>query len=119
MQAKSRRYGPAGENAYGLGTVPWARSNLRPFLGPSCVVGILPLILVGSADALFGPWRDSTDAVYYLQAILGPPLLALFFVPRFGRRAIWVAAGGVLVAVLFALTLLIAFVLLLSNASES
>lgn len=110
--------GPAGGNAYGLGTVPWTLSNVRPFVVPSCAVGILPLVLVGAADALLGPWSDSTDAVYLLQAILGPPLLALFFVPRFGRRAIWIAAGGVLVAVLFALMLLIAWLLLLSGTSE-
>lgn len=87
-------------------------------MGPSCVAGILPLCVVAGADVLFGPWSDDTDAVYYLQAVLGPPLIALMFVPRLGRRAVWVAVGGVFVALLLMLALLIAFAALLS-AGES
>ncbi len=92
--------------------------DLRRLVGPSCVAGVLPLCLVFGADAVFGPWTDDTDYVYYAQAIVGPPLIALLFVPHFGRRAAWVAAGGVIVAMLLMLTLFIGLAALMS-AGES
>ena len=58
------------------------------------------------------------DNLYYLQAIVGPPLIALLFVPHLGRRAIWVAAGGVLIALLIILAFFIIFAGILS-AGES
>lgn len=109
------RLGGSGDRVpYGRAMPQSNLSKMAPYVGPSCIAGILPLCLVFGADMLFGPWSDKTDIVYYLQAILGPPIVAVLFVPRFGPRAIWVAAGGVLVALLFILMLVIGFAALLS-----
>lgn len=92
----------------------WDSSEIGRLIGPCCVAGILPLCLVFSADLMFGPWSGSMDNLYYLQAIVGPPLIALLFVPHLGRRSIWVAAGGVLVALLIMLAVFIVFAGMLS-----
>ena len=96
----------------------WDSSLIGRLIGPCCVAGILPLCLVLGADVMFGPWSDSMDSLYYLQAIVGPPLVALLFVPHLGRRAMWVAAGGVLIALLMILAVFIVFAGILS-AGES
>lgn len=96
----------------------WDSSEIGRLIVPCCVAGILPLCLVFSADLMLGPWSGSMDNLYYLQAIFGPPLIALLFVPHFGRRAIWIAAGGVLAALLIMLAFFIVFAAILS-AGES
>jgi hypothetical protein len=80
------------------------------------VAGILPLCLVVAADVLF--WSGDTTNLYYLQTVVGQPLIALLFVPHFGRRAVWVAAGGVLVAMLIMLALFLAFAVVLSTGES-
>ena len=68
-----------------------------------------------AADVVFGPWSDGSDWIYYVQPFLGPPVIALLFVPRQGRRAAWIAAGGVIVA----LTVGVSLFLLLAAALSS
>ena len=55
----------------------WDSSEIGRLIVPCSVAGILPLCLVFSADLMFGPWSGSMDNLYYLQAIVGPPLIAL------------------------------------------
>lgn len=80
----------------------------------SLVAGIMPLVVVFACDLAFGPFDN--DDVYVLQALLGPPLVALPCAFSLGRRAAWVALGGVLIAL--ALLGAVVFVLLGGGIGE-
>ena len=95
---------------------PDARSPSEELAVPCFVAGIVPLCLLTTADALF--LNSDTTNLYYLQAVIGPPVIALLFVPRFGQRAVWVAAGGILVAILIMLALYIALAVVLSTGES-
>ena len=81
--------------------------RLDGLVWPILVAGVLPVCLVVAADVLLGPSSGATPVVQAL-AVLSPLLVALGFVPRVGRRAWWIAVGGVLVAALLAAILTIA-----------
>ncbi len=106
------------DRAYPLGMPRWDSSEVGRLAVPCCVAGIVPLVLVFGADLMFGPWSGSMDSLYYLQAVVGPPLIALLFVPHLRRRSVWVAVGGVLIALLIMLAVFIVFAGILS-AGES
>ena len=66
---------------------------------PSLAAGILPLLIAGAADVLIGP---SAARWAFVLALLTPAVVALLHVPRFGRRAAWIAVAGYLLALLLA-----------------
>ncbi len=93
-----------------------ARSLSEELAVPCFVAGIVPICLLAAADTLF--LNSDTTNLYYLQALIGPPLIALLFLPRFRQRTVWVAAGGVLVAILIMLALYVVLAIVLSSGES-